>query len=133
MDLLENIIYLTTSFVSFFKKGKIIKTIFQSIVLLLCLLGFFNVVILEKKKNMHPLVQINIYQLIICERSQIIVPKTLCLKENKEKIIEPREMRKISDDFLKSDIPRNEGFFSVEIKDDHMFTLLFPSSEFKKL
>lgn len=42
-------------------------------------------------------------------------------------------MRKISDDFLKSDIPRNEGFFSVEIKGDHMFTLLFPSSEFKKL
>jgi hypothetical protein len=42
-------------------------------------------------------------------------------------------MRKISDDFLKSDIPKNEGFFSVEIKGDYMFTLLFPSSEFKKL
>ena len=47
--------------------------------------------------------------------------------------MEPREMRKVTNDFLKSNIHKNEGFFSVEIEGAHMFTLMFPSLEFKKL
>lgn len=39
--------------------------------------------------------------------------------------MEPREMRKVTDDFLKSNIHKNEGFFSVEIEGAHMFTLMF--------
>jgi len=51
MDPLEKIIYLTKSFVSFFKKGKNIKTMFQSIVLLLYLLGFFMLLFSRRKKT----------------------------------------------------------------------------------